>query len=208
MTKNISLLFLIIFSVLFTYCGEKKLSQEEIYINQIETSRLDRDKFWENAPNSIFLKASTKKFHPLEYFDVNPKFIYKSKFYKYPNEITTSFQYSKGRKGNSLRYGYFLIHHNNKKYQLNVYKTQPFNLNSHQDALEVRFKDQTTGKTTSNFGRLLNIYLVADTNFVYSIDFNLAYNQLCEYDSLTSRPIPLKEDSLDFSIEAGEKKFY
>ncbi len=209
MPKKTSLLLVFLsFSILFTYCNENNLSQDEIYINQIKTARIDRDNFFEYSPGSIFLKSSTKKFHPLEYFDIKPEFIYKSKFYKLPKEIKTYFRYTRGKLGNSSKYGYFLITHNNKTYKLNIYKTKPLNHNSHHDALEARFKDATTGKSTSVYGRVLDIFLVPDTNFVYSIDFNLAYNVYTEYDSLTSRPIPLKEDSLGFAIEAGEKKFY
>lgn len=205
--KSAFVLIAIILSALLTNCSKKTISQEEIYINQIKESRLDKDRFYQNSPTSIFLKGSCKKFHSLEYFEPNPKFIFKSKFYKYPNETKIRFQYSRGKKGESFRYGYFLIQHNDKTYKLNVYRTKPLKLILHYDALEARFKDLTTGKSTSLFGRILDIFLVPDSNFVYSIDFNLAYNQLSEYDSLSSCPLPLKEDSLGFAIEAGEKLF-
>jgi len=47
-----------------------------------------------------------------------------------------------------------------------------------------------------------------DKNFVYTIDFNLAYNPYCAYSPDYSCAVPSKEDHISLAIEAGEKSFH
>src|SRR3972149_1491942 len=57
-------------------------------------------------------------------------------------------------------------------------------------------------------GRYLDFELNADKDFLYTIDFNLAYNPYCAYSADYTCAIPTKEDYVDLKIEAGEKKYH
>jgi hypothetical protein len=70
------------------------------------------------------------------------------------------------------------------------------------------FTDKTTGKDTYGVGRYLDFELKDDPEFIYTIDFNRAYNPYCAYSSLFTCPIPRAEDYIDMEIEAGEKNFH
>jgi uncharacterized protein (DUF1684 family) len=70
------------------------------------------------------------------------------------------------------------------------------------------FTDRTTGNDTYGVGRYLDFELNDDPEFVYTIDFNRAYNPYCAYTPLFTCPIPREEDFIDLAIEAGEKNFH
>jgi uncharacterized protein (DUF1684 family) len=70
------------------------------------------------------------------------------------------------------------------------------------------FTDKTTNDETYGVGRYLDFELNDDENFIYTIDFNLAYNPYCAYNPDYTCAIPTKEDYVDLKIEAGEKKYH
>jgi uncharacterized protein (DUF1684 family) len=70
------------------------------------------------------------------------------------------------------------------------------------------FTDLTTGEESYGVGRYLDFELNSDKDFIYTIDFNLAYNPYCAYSSEYTCAIPTKEDYVDSEIEAGEKKYH
>jgi uncharacterized protein (DUF1684 family) len=71
------------------------------------------------------------------------------------------------------------------------------------DRLFVPFTDLTTGKDTYQAGRYLDIS--RSRTGVYVVDFNLAYNPYCYYNSTYDCPYPPKENRLQVAIPAGEK---
>ena len=66
------------------------------------------------------------------------------------------------------------------------------------------FKDKTNGSTTYEAGRNLEIELIDGMALV---DFNNATNMDCAYSDEAICAMPLAENWLDISIEAGEKSF-
>jgi uncharacterized protein (DUF1684 family) len=68
------------------------------------------------------------------------------------------------------------------------------------------FTDGTTGKETYAGGRYLDIEL--DAEGMVDLDFNYAYNPLCDYNpEKYNCTLPPAESQLDFAVEAGEKSF-
>jgi hypothetical protein len=68
------------------------------------------------------------------------------------------------------------------------------------------FTDPTTGQDTYAGGRYLDITLDADG--MIDLDFNRAYNPLCDYNAdKFNCTLPPAESRLDFAVEAGEKTF-
>ena len=158
-----------------------------------------------NDPGSPFNQDPKAEFHPLNYYDVNPDFVFKSKLYEYPQKDTVTVMGTKGEARKSIRYGFVKFDYKNKPYQVNVYKGWT---KGGQEYYSIWFTDKTTGKETYGVGRYLDFELKPDTNYIYTIDFNLAYNPYCSYSAKYSCAVPTKEDHIDMAIEAGEKNFH
>lgn len=69
------------------------------------------------------------------------------------------------------------------------------------------FKDKTAPTETYGGGRYLDLPLKNAKNNQLRVDFNLAYNPYCAYNSDFACPIPPPENTLPIRIEAGEKLF-
>ena len=112
---------------------------------------------------------------------------------------------TKGEERKVVRYGFVNFEYQKKSYRLNVYKGFSKNGNEY---FSIWFTDKTTGEKSYGVGRYLDFELNSDREFIYSIDFNLAYNPYCAYSADYTCAIPTKEDYVDLEIEAGEKKYH
>ena len=208
--SNLSLYLLesfLIFIILFmlSSCTRKYTPEQEKYINGIEKFRQEKNGEMKNDPSSPFNQDKNAQFKPLKYFDVNPDFVFKSKLFSYDKKDTVIIFGTKGEKRKIVRFGYVLINYKNKQYKLNVYKGSSPNGSVY---YTIWFTDKTTGNETYGVGRYLDFDLNPDTSYVYTIDFNLAYNPYCAYSAKYSCAIPSREDHLDLAIDAGEKNFH
>ncbi len=70
------------------------------------------------------------------------------------------------------------------------------------ESLFVPFRDATSGQETYGAGRFLDVEEPEGDHFV--LDFNRAYNPLCNYSPAYNCPIPPRENRLDVAIRAGE----
>ena len=196
-------LFLLQFS--FNSCGKKYSPEQLAYINGIEKLRKEKDNDMKNDPDSPFQRDKNVPFHNLNYFPVDPNYVFHSKLYLYKNQDTVSIFGTKGEERKIVRYGYVTFNLNNTSYKLNVYKGIS---SSGSIYYTIWFTDKTTNVETYGVGRYLDFDLSPDTNYIYTIDFNMAYNPYCAYTPMYSCAIPRKEDHIDAAIEAGEKKFH
>ncbi len=204
MRKNI-LPLLLIFVLASASCTKKYTAEEEAYIKKIEKFRKEKDEEMKNSPDSPFNYKGAIPFHPLKYFDVDPNFVFHSKLFEYPHKDTITIYGTKGEARTSIRYGYLKINYNGKIHKLNVYKNTARNGKIY---YAIWFTDETTNKETYGVGRYLDFEKKDDPNYIYTIDFNLAYNPYCAYSPYYSCAIPSKEDHLNFAVRAGEKKFH
>jgi uncharacterized protein (DUF1684 family) len=203
LTNNFVLL--LVFLGIFVSCDNNYTPEEKKYIDQIESERAHKDSLFEFALNSPFNFKEKVEFHPLKYYDVDPKFVFKSKLHLYENQDTLNIYGTKGEARKTIKYGYLNFLFDEKKYRLNVYKSYGSNDKFYYG---IWFTDKTTNDETYGVGRYLDFELNDDSEHLYTIDFNLAYNPYCAYSSAYSCAIPTKEDFLDLEIKAGEKKFH
>lgn len=201
----VSILFFVTLSLFFYSCGKTYTPEQKNYISEIEKFRNDKNNFMKNNPDSPFNQDPDAHFMPLKYYDVNPEFVFKSKLFLYSSNDTVTVFGTKGEQRKIVRFGYVKFNYKNKNYKLNVYKGKTHDGTEY---YTIWFTDNTTGDETYGVGRYLDFNFNPDSNFVYTIDFNLAYNPYCAYSAKYSCAIPLKEDHLDFAVEAGEKKFH
>ena len=78
---SIIILFLL-FVMVLNSCGTKYTPEQQKYITSIENMRKEKDNYMKNNPGSPFNTDSNAVFHPLNYYSVDPKFVFKSKLYR------------------------------------------------------------------------------------------------------------------------------
>lgn len=205
MIKKILLLFFLIFII--TYCNknEDAVRLDENYINTLKQEREAKDEEMRDDANSPFNRDSTAEFKPLKYYKPTAEFIFKSKLYLNDKQDTITIFGTRGEPRKTIVFGYVLLDYKGKLYKLNVYKS---NSSTGESYYSLWFTDKTTGNETYPVGRYLDFELNSNPDYVYTIDFNRAYNPYCAYSSLYTCAIPTKDDYLDFEIKAGEKKFH
>ncbi len=71
------------------------------------------------------------------------------------------------------------------------------------NSFDIIFKDLTAGKTTYSAGRYLTTDVAEGDQVV--VDFNVAYNPPCAFTQFATCPLPLPQNILPVTIEAGEK---
>ncbi len=199
------IILLLTFMIQLVSCGKKYTPEQKKYIKKIEEFREEKNDFMQNNPESPFVQDKSVKFHPLKYFPVNPNFVFYSKLYRNPEPDTITIFGTKGEARKAIRFGYVKFNYKGKNYGLNVYKGTT---SDGTDYYTIWFTDKTTGDETYGVGRYLDFDLNPDTNYVYTIDFNLAYNPYCAYSAKYSCAIPSKDDHLGIAVEAGEMKFH
>jgi len=211
MRKNISryqfsffVLFLL-FGVMLNSCGITYTPEQQKYITSIKKMRKEKDDYMKNNSDSPFNIDSNAVFHPLNYYPVDPNFVFKSKLFRYANQDTVDVYGTKGEVRKTIRFGYIKFNYQGKDYKMDVYQGHTKNGDKY---YSIWFIDKTTGKDTYGVGRYLDFELNKDKNFIYTIDFNLAYNPYCSYSAKYSCAVPTKDDYIDMAVTAGEKNFH
>lgn len=208
--KSASIRFFCVISVLFLTlyligCGNNYTPEQKEYIKMIEKQRTEKNDWAKNDPTSPFNKKGKVEFHDLNYFDVDPSFLFKSMLYEYEPKDTVTIYGTKGEPRKTIRYGYVVITYQSKQYKINVYQGTTAGGETY---YSIWFTDKTTDKESYGVGRYIDFEKVDDPNNEYEIDFNVAYNPYCAYSPNYSCAIPTKEDYIPIEIKVGEKKFH
>lgn len=181
-------------------------------VEEVLAHRAAADSFFRNDPDSPFQHDTSITYNGLRWFPPDPDFYLQSKLYRYENPETVIVMGTQGEERRHLKYGYFLLHIGGKDIRLNAYKFLPSDTRRYamyQNLLHVWFTDSTTGTETYEVGRYLDVGTESpDPEFIYTINFNNAYNPYCAYSALYSCAIPRREDHLDVAIRAGEMKYF
>ncbi|MEJ2614801.1 MAG: DUF1684 domain-containing protein [Ignavibacteriaceae bacterium] len=203
--NKLKYLLAVLFAFTLFSCTKNYTPEQKKYIAEIEQQRKEKDDFMKNDPDSPFNRDPNAHFQDLKYYDVNPDYVFKSKLYEYKNKDTVKIFGTKGEERKAVRYGYVKINFKQGERDVNVYKSTSKNGETY---YSIWFTDQTTGDETYGVGRYLDFDFKPDSNFIYTVDFNLAYNPYCSYSAIYSCAIPTKEDHIDVAIKAGEKRFH
>jgi len=106
------------------------------------------------------------------------------------------------------KYGKVSFKINNRICQLFVYQSKDLmSTKDYANYLFIPFTDVTNGTNTYEGGKYLDLTIQDIINNTIVIDFNKAYNPYCCYIAGYSCPVPPKENTLEVSINAGEKKY-
>jgi uncharacterized protein len=139
--------------------------------------------------------AALKNFQGMQYFPINPEFHFEAKFIPDPKKVPilniigqTDLEESPG-----------VVEF--------VYKGQGYHLRPiyEDQTLFFLFKDPTNKTRTYQAGRMLNTPL--PVNGKVDLDFNRSYNPACTFTPYATCPLPPKENTLPFRVEAGELRY-
>ncbi len=197
-------IIVLLFSLIVISC-KNYTPEEKEYIAEIEKVRSEKNDFMKNSSDSPFNYKGKIHFEPLKYYKIDPGFVFKSKLFEYDSKDTVLIYGTKGEERKAVRYGFIKFNFKGNEFKENVYEGIS---KAGENYFSIWFTDKTSGKETYGVGRYIDFELNADKNFVYTIDFNLAYNPYCAYSPDYSCAIPTKDDYLNLAVEAGEKKFH
>jgi uncharacterized protein (DUF1684 family) len=179
--------------------------------------RAEAEAWCREGEGSPFLRDTTVAFTGLKWYPVDPRMVVRSAIHRHAEQETVVVLGTKGEERRQLKYGYFAFvlpdsAGGARELRLNVYKFTPHDPKRYAlypDNLSVWFTDATTGKETYAVGRYLELGEEnADPSFVYTLDFNKAFNPYCAYSHLYSCAIPRKEDHLPVPVRAGELPYH
>jgi uncharacterized protein len=198
--------FILVFAmILFVSCGRSFTPEQKEYISKIGKDRAKKNEWMKNDPTSPFNFKDKVEFHDLKYFDVDPDFVFKSKLFEYSSKDTVTIYGTKGEPRKAVRYGFVKINYDKKDYKINVYEGTS---KTGEIYYSIWFTDKTTNNESYGVGRYIDFEKQPDPDYIYNVDFNLAYNPYCSYSKDYSCAIPTKEDFIAIDIKAGEKKFH
>ncbi|MGE5354149.1 MAG: DUF1684 domain-containing protein [Acidobacteriota bacterium] len=179
--------------------------EEKQYIAEVENMRQKKDNEMQNDPQSPFNFKGKVHFEPLKYFDVDPSYVFKSRLYVYNSKDTVTVFGTKGEPRKAVRFGYVKFNFDGKDIKMNVYKGST---RTGQEYYSIWFTDRTTNNQSYGVGRYLDFEKIDNPDYIYTIDFNQAYNPYCAYSPNYSCAVPTKDDYVDIEVKAGEKKFH
>lgn len=205
MNKKNKISAVLLISFIFFSCGENYTPEQQTYIEDVKQFRIEKDDYMKNNPGSPFNYKSRVDFKPLKYYRPNPDFVFKSKLFEYDKKDTVIILGTKGEEREIIKFGFVKFVYEKKEFNVNVYQGETRNGEIY---YSIWFTDRTTGEETYGVGRYLDFEKHPDEDFIYEIDFNLAYNPYCAYSPEYSCAIPTKEDHIDLAITAGEKNFH
>jgi len=136
-----------------------------------------------------------KNFKGLEYFPINSEFHVQARLVNDPKKIPILNILGQTEMQDSP--GFVKFSYKGHEYGLRpIYEDK---------TLFFLFKDPTNKVNTYQAGRMLNTPL--PVNGKVDLDFNRSYNPPCTFTPYATCPLPPKENTLPFPVEAGEKRY-
>lgn len=143
-------------------------------------------------------------FEGLEYYFPEPSLRFRTPFIAEAGEDTVRLTKRQGQEVAYIRRGKVRFSHQGQEHSLTVFGPAD---TTGGDYLWLPFFDATSGKATYPGGRYLD--LTIDAEGMVDLDFNFAYNPLCDYNpERYNCTLPPMENTLPFAVEAGEKTLF
>lgn len=203
------LLFFVWFALAISSCSSTEHTEEkkDPYVLKIEETRLDKDvEFSDPTLSPIPEGEEAKAFKGLSYFRIDKSYRVMADLRLTPEADTFEMPSTGERADIYKEYGVATFELDDRICTLHIYQNQRLvEMEEYKDHLFLLFKDQTNGEETYGGGRYIDLK-IPDADSI-ELDFNLAYNPYCSYNSRYSCPIPPLENHLEVSIKAGEKAY-
>jgi len=206
---------LLIVIVAATGCGDKvakdeapgslAMSSEEYESWEIALveMRIEKNEAYAQPEQTPLLKSDLPTFEGLNYYFPKADMRFKTPLVVAAGTDTVTLTKRKGQVVPYLKRGHVAITYADKVHRLDIFGPA----GGDQDYLWLPFFDATSGKATYGGGRYLDV--VVDSLGFVDLDFNHAYNPLCDYNPETYNcTLPPLTNRLEFAVEAGEKLFH
>ncbi len=145
----------------------------------------------------------------LQFFPIDPGFRVTARFEKLEDAPWFNMETSGAVKKIFRVYGFLHFSLHDTLCKLSVYQSkQLMGSSEYADYLFLPFTDKTSGESTYDNGRYIDLTIPELEAVTYLLDFNKAYNPYCAYISNKYNcPVPPKENDLPVAVRAGEKTF-
>jgi uncharacterized protein (DUF1684 family) len=168
-------------------------------MNELEEYRRQKDAFFKDDPHSPLGDDQRESFNGLDYYRENPALVIEGDLDTDVPLDEVHMTTSTGDDQVYTRAGKLHFEVEGTPAAVTLYASPD------DPELFLPFRDATSGKETYGAGRYVEVRDVDGDHVV--VDFNLAYNPNCAYNSGWSCPLPPGENWLSVPIEAGEKTF-
>ncbi len=186
-------------------------SQEDAYTIALQNFRQQKDDFFFQSEDSPLTREARASGIGLQYFppDFSLRIVPQVELLANPQTIVMDTTDNDRRE--FIRFARFIFEIGERRVQLYGYRSANDHVHSG-EAINVfiPFRDVLSGKETYGAGRYLDVEMEIDQNGNADVvlDFNLAYNPYCAYNTNYSCPLTPLENTLPVPIYAGEKIFH
>jgi uncharacterized protein (DUF1684 family) len=171
----------------------------ESWLEEVELVREARERFLKYSPESPIPKEDRKKFVGLKYYPADPGFKVRAILKRTPGKEEVYLETSARNRQRVTLTGELQFVLSSRKFVLLSFQGKG-------SSVFVPFKDLTNGSETYKLGRYLEVEAPEGVENV-TIDFNLAYNPDCAYNSSIESLLPPSENTLSIPIRAGEMNY-
>ena len=172
------------------------------YIEEVKKYRKEKDEQFANGKESPLDRKQKKVFNGLKYYPIDQAYRIIADFETFPLQEGIQIKTTLGVSKVFKKHGKATFQLNGKTHELLILKsTDRLTAN----ILFIPFTDETSGRETYGAGRYLDAEMSGNNKII--LDFNIAYNPYCAYNTTYECPLPPKENNLLVKIEAGEKNF-
>ncbi len=193
-------------------CGEKapgpvvmdEAAQEAWEIRLVEM-RIDKNEEFMDPERTSLMAKDLPGFEGLNYYYPAPELRFHVPFVAEASLDTMTLVKRKGEEVPYLRMGHVSFSYEGNAHTLYVFG--PVDTEAYGDYLWLPFYDATSGTETYGGGRYLD--LEVDEAGEVELDFNFAYNPLCDYNhERYNCTLPPEDNRLACALPAGEKLFH
>jgi len=192
-------------------CGEKApgpvtmdAAEQEAWEIRLVEMRIDKNERYMDPEQTPLLAEDLPGFEGLNYYYPVPELRFSVPLTEAAGTDTFALVKRRGETVDFLLKGTVAFKHEGAVNELQVFG--PVEPGPDGDFLWLPFYDTTSGDETYGGGRYLD--LVVDAEGLVDLDFNFAYNPLCDYNTERFNcTLPPAENRLDFPVRAGEKLF-
>ena len=172
------------------------------YVQSVERRRAEIDDFMRSSTESPLLADDLIDFTGLNYYPVDAAVRVDVEIEQFADLVIIEVPTSADTTDRYTRYATLSFEIAGTDFTLEAWKPLRIVVSNR---LFIVFADLTSGDETYGGGRYLDLYL--DRNDSAIIDFNLAYNPYCVYDSAYVCPVAPLENRLSVAVRAGEKNW-
>ena len=166
--------------------------------------RIEKNEEFRQPQRTPLRPGDLDGFEGLEYYFPRPDLRFRTRFVAEAGQDTVRLTKRQGQEVAYIRRGRVHFSHQGRQHSLAVFGPAE---TSQGDYLWLPFFDETNGKTTYPGGRYLDLEI--DDEGMVDLDFNFAYNPLCDYNpDRYNCTLPPVENTLPFPVEAGEKTLF